>query len=182
MAMEPCRECGKHVSTEAEACPNCGTPDPTGAQTAEKEAERKRAGIGCLIVTVLVVVGVAITGDGGGDAGLPEPDCLSVSPAVVEQMEAGLTVQGGGSLSRAMAVRSPDHRQLYYVAADLDGPGLEGPRDVGVWATNSLTSPGMIMAVGAVAIEFSDWGDGSTTDAATRSTDRAARDARRCLQ
>ena len=28
MALKPCRECKKKVSTEAEACPNCGAPHP----------------------------------------------------------------------------------------------------------------------------------------------------------
>ena len=29
MALKPCRECKKKVSTEANVCPNCGVPDPT---------------------------------------------------------------------------------------------------------------------------------------------------------
>jgi hypothetical protein len=29
MALKPCRECKKKVSTEATACPNCGAPHPT---------------------------------------------------------------------------------------------------------------------------------------------------------
>jgi hypothetical protein len=29
MALKPCRECRKEVSTEAAACPSCGAPDPT---------------------------------------------------------------------------------------------------------------------------------------------------------
>ena len=28
MALKPCRECKKKVSTEALTCPNCGVPDP----------------------------------------------------------------------------------------------------------------------------------------------------------
>ena len=28
MALVPCRECGKEVSDEAKACPNCGLEDP----------------------------------------------------------------------------------------------------------------------------------------------------------
>ena len=32
MALKPCRECGKEVSTEAPSCPQCGVPDPTGAK------------------------------------------------------------------------------------------------------------------------------------------------------
>lgn len=29
MALAPCRECSKDVSTEAPACPHCGVPHPT---------------------------------------------------------------------------------------------------------------------------------------------------------
>ena len=29
MALKPCRECNKKVSTEAGSCPSCGAPDPT---------------------------------------------------------------------------------------------------------------------------------------------------------
>ena len=29
MALKPCRECKKKVSTEAVTCPNCGVPNPT---------------------------------------------------------------------------------------------------------------------------------------------------------
>ena len=29
MALQPCRECGAQVSTEAVACPNCGIGEPT---------------------------------------------------------------------------------------------------------------------------------------------------------
>ena len=29
MALKPCRECKKKVSTEASTCPNCGVPNPT---------------------------------------------------------------------------------------------------------------------------------------------------------
>ena len=31
MALQPCRECGREVSTEAATCPHCGTPRPTAA-------------------------------------------------------------------------------------------------------------------------------------------------------
>ena len=34
MALKPCRECNKKVSTEASTCPSCGVPRPT--QTEEK--------------------------------------------------------------------------------------------------------------------------------------------------
>ena len=34
MALKPCRECGASISTEAQTCPQCGTPDPTKDKSA----------------------------------------------------------------------------------------------------------------------------------------------------
>jgi hypothetical protein len=33
MPLQPCRECGKEVSTEAAACPHCGAATPTRQKT-----------------------------------------------------------------------------------------------------------------------------------------------------
>lgn len=40
MALRPCRECGKSVSTEAAACPHCGVPAPTGGAGEAIECRR----------------------------------------------------------------------------------------------------------------------------------------------
>lgn len=45
MAMKPCRECGKEVSTDASACPHCGKPSPHRATISN--------GRGLLILAVL---------------------------------------------------------------------------------------------------------------------------------
>ena len=50
MALEPCRECGQQVSTEAAACPHCGTRDPTGKVKQKLQQQQKRATKGCLMV------------------------------------------------------------------------------------------------------------------------------------
>lgn len=47
MSVQPCRECGQNVSTEARTCPRCGAPAPAGdvhqvqqAQRTAREVER----------------------------------------------------------------------------------------------------------------------------------------------
>jgi hypothetical protein len=50
MALKPCKECGKEISTEAKNCPHCGKKDPTGRQAG-------CLGIGCLSIVVLAVIG-----------------------------------------------------------------------------------------------------------------------------
>ena len=39
MALKPCRECKKKVSTEAVTCPNCGVPNPTSKITRKTTSE-----------------------------------------------------------------------------------------------------------------------------------------------
>jgi hypothetical protein len=85
--------------------------------------------------------------------------CEKVPKSLVRAIESGLTVQGGGQLKGAKAVKSNDFESVYYVSAELQGPGLEGSGDIATWATNSLKAgEGLILAADAVAKEFSDWG------------------------
>ena len=41
MALKPCRECKKKVSTEATACPSCGVPNPTQEIKTKEEVVSK---------------------------------------------------------------------------------------------------------------------------------------------
>ena len=47
MALKPCRECKKKVSTEAATCPSCGVPNPTQKKekTTRDQSWRKNLGI-----------------------------------------------------------------------------------------------------------------------------------------
>ena len=91
--------------------------------------------------------------------------CLPVPKALVRGIEEGLTVEGGGTLRNAKAVKSEDFKNVYYVSADIQGPGLEGDDDIGTWATNSLkVGEGLIIGADEVAREFSDWGAAASPD------------------
>ncbi len=87
---------------------------------------------------------------------------------------------GGGSLRSAQVVRSADFNSAYFVAADIQGAGLEGPHDIGVWVTNRLDGRGAF-SVNGHANEFSDWGDGGQTDAAFSMSDDGASEAEDCV-
>jgi hypothetical protein len=75
-----------------------------------------------------------------------------------------------------------DFEKVYFVAAEIQGLGLEGDGDVGVWATNSKRAEGLILAVDGVAQEFSDWGDSDKTDAAIDQSADGVEEARACAQ
>lgn len=189
MALKPCKECGKEVSTAAKTCPHCGTPGPTGGIQTGGCANR---GAGCLLAVIVIGVIVALLGDGyeapttdgrvAPTTPMARAACLDVPRATLDQIEAGLDVSGGGALRRGKAVSSGAHRNAYFVAAEIDGPGLEGEGDVGLWLVTSLESGGMILAVPHTATEFSIFPDASTTDARARRSDPGAREAEDCLR
>jgi hypothetical protein len=102
----------------------------------------------------------------------------------VKGIESGLTVTGGGSLKNARAVRSQDFKRVYFVSAEIDGPGLEGSGDIGTWAKSGplRVGRGLILAVDSVANEFSDWGDGRTTDAQLSMSNNGAEESQKCVE
>ena len=122
---------------------------------------------------ILAVVLVAGCGSGGGTAtagaaagnGASTARCAPASGTLLAAISQGLTVSGGGTLRSGYVVKSNDFAKVWMVAAEIDGSGMEKSGDVGVWATNDPNGAGMIFAVDGMAKEFSDWGDGSKTDA-----------------
>jgi hypothetical protein len=163
------------------------------------------AALGALAAAVLLALGSACGGDDGGNesAAPKEPPttsaepppattaeeeessrCEKVPPGLVKAIESGLTVTGGGSLTEAWAVKSEDFKRVYFVSADIDGPGLEGTDDIGTWAKSGplRVGRGLILAVDAVANEFSDWGDGRTTDAQLSMSNDGAEESTDCVE
>jgi hypothetical protein len=84
-----------------------------------------------------------------------EPErCVNVPSDKLEALESGLNLSGG-SLRDGWAVKSRDFNNVYFIAAEIDGPGIEGDGDVGLWASNSLDINAMMFSVDSVAQEFS---------------------------
>jgi hypothetical protein len=111
--------------------------------------------------------------------------CRNVPPGLVQGIETGLTLTGGGgTLSNAKAVKSNDFKRVYFISADIDGPGLEGPDDIGTWAKSGplRVGGGLILSVDGVAKEFSDWGDGAKTDAQLSMEEDGAEESKECVE
>ena len=130
-------------------------------------------GVGGVITAVVVV---NAKWDGPGDR------CESASSEFVRRLESGL--EPGLSLSHVQAVRS-EHILRWYVAADIDGPGLEGDDELGTWvASGGFGGPvGLeIYALDSRAVEFSDWDDAGDLRVARFDADDArAERARSCV-
>jgi hypothetical protein len=139
---------------------------------------------------------LTVAGCGGGtsaeEATTPPPSpptgavpCRTAPAAVVGAIEEGLTVGGGGSLARAAYVAVPVASRIssdwpqWFVVAEINGPGMEGRGEVGVWAIGAKGS-GPLMAIDYLAREFSDWGSaaqpGSSAATARDALDQSAAD------
>lgn len=165
-----CRVCKQLVSKKAKACPHCGENNPGPRQ------------YGCgtlLLILFAVVIWIGVFSDDSAPPTDPAVNCEVVSPRLIAAIVDGLTVQGGGSISGAGAVRSGAHQRAWYVAARITGAGMDGA--IGVWATNDLDNPGLLFSVDNIANEFSTWGDGRTTDAEFSMSDPGARESRNCV-
>jgi hypothetical protein len=101
----------------------------------------------------------------GSPGGAGVRGCKDVRKGLVAAVGTGLTVQGGGTLRQAQAVKSGYFDAVYFVTAEIQGAGLEGSDDVGTWAKSGplKVGGGLIYSVDSIANEFSDWGDGGQT-------------------
>jgi hypothetical protein len=82
MAMKPCKECGKVISTDAKSCPHCGKKEPTGRKTSP-------LAIGCLGLIGLMVLGSVMSRSSSSPSIRPQeaPLAARVPVATVSAME-----------------------------------------------------------------------------------------------
>ena len=112
----------------------------------------------------LLVVFLVLAACSNGDSTSSKSSCMFVDDSVTTLIQDGLTVTGGGTLRSAWAVLNPASPGSYFVAAEIDGPGMEGNGEIGVWMTrldlNGTFEGGTsyIASVNAMAEEFSEWG------------------------
>lgn len=114
MALEKCRECGKEISTEAAACPQCGAKEPTGKS------------MGCLgrIVfgTVLFVALGALASqctDGTGSS--PAPSKTAAELEAESKRSERLKLAAGAVLVIRKNLRNPDSLEVSEVLLMPDG-------------------------------------------------------------
>ncbi len=147
------------------------------------QARHGASPFGILALLAVVVVAVFLFWNpGGGNSPAAAERCLPVPSSMAQVLADSLTVQGGGSISATAAVRSEDFDNIYFISAEIDGPGMEGTGDVGVWSSNRLEGgQGMIFAVNGIANEFSVFPSGPDSSANITMSDDGAQEAASCL-
>ena len=111
--------------------------------------------------------------------------CENIQPDLIQIIESGLTVNGGGTLetTSASAIKSKSFKNVYFISAEIQGPGMQEQGDIGLWSTNSLTAgKGMIFSVNSIAREFSKWPDGTKSKAELSQFDDGAQEAMQCVK
>ena len=137
-------------------------------------------------VFVFVAIGSAVDPKASGTVATPTPTastsrCLAVSARKLKSI-LPLTADGGGTLRDAWAVKSSDFLSVWFIAAEMDFDGAEGDGEIGVWATNDLEPVVGFSSVNSLALEFTDWADGPSSDAQLSMSDDGASEAEECVK
>jgi hypothetical protein len=133
----------------------------------------------------LLLVVAALAGCGGddddGSSSKPESlRCEAATSAIMTPLVNSLDNERD-RLSNGQIVKSRDHEDIYFVSAELDGPGFQGPGDIATWATTSPGGGEAIYSVGPLAKRHTSWRDG-TAIAGLSLEDEGARESRECVE
>lgn len=110
-------------------------------------------------------------------------NCTLVSPAMMELLIGGLTIDGATLVKKtARMIKSDDFQNIYFIAAEIYGKGMEGKGDIGLWATNSpYPGVGIILSVNSLALKSSSWPNGKKSQAKLSTKNQGARAAIKCV-
>lgn len=71
-------------------------------------------------------------------------------------------IQESNDVLQGFAVRSEDYERVWFVAAEITGPGIDPKEVVGLWAmSGELEFPTTVFSIDGAALEFSYWSDGT---------------------
>jgi hypothetical protein len=108
--------------------------------------------------------------------------CEEVPRALVNTIAGRLTAQE--RLRNARAVKSGDFKSVWFISAEIDGPGLDGDGEIGTWAKTGplAVGAGRILSIDTVfAQQLSGWDAGDTTYADVTMADDGAAESRHCV-
>ena len=137
------------------------------------------------VVTLAGFVVLALAGCGGDDDDATTTPPAPTDPRCEQATSAIMTPLGNAvkneldRFTNGWIVKSQDHPDIYFVSAELDGPGFEDPGDVGTWATTSPGGAEAIFSIDDLAKDHTSWRDG-TAVAGLSLDDDGAEESRAC--
>jgi hypothetical protein len=138
--------------------------------------------MGSRAAVLLAAATALLAGCGGGDdeSGSPgDPRCEAATSALMTPLGNGLKYERD-RLRDGYVVKSKDHEDIYFLSAELDGPGFQHAGHVGTWATTSIGGAAAIYSVDELAKDQSTWRDG-TAIAGLSLDDDGAKESRACV-
>lgn len=122
MALKPCKECGKEISSTAQACPHCGKP-----------LKQKGMGWGCLSIACLGTVAVIIVGTCSGERS-PSPQASNAPPdhsgaarrACIDYVTVGLKAPSTAKFQPYYEARITNVDDTYTVTSYVDAQNSFG--------------------------------------------------------
>ena len=121
-----------------------------------------------VLVTAMFLVGC------GGKKEVDYSRVEAASNKQIERISWGILKDTKAEIGEVYVVKSNDFDNVYFCATRLSGPGISDDC-VGVWAiSGDKESPGMTISVNGIAKQFSDYPDGSKTQANIKMSDDGA--------
>lgn len=110
--------------------------------------------------------------------------CQPASTRQIDNIRSGVKdIAINNDISSIWAVKSGDYDNVWFVAAQITGPGINAGDAIGLWAiSGDPTNPGLTYSVNSMANEFSSWGDGTKTSAQLSQFDDGAQEALECAR
>jgi hypothetical protein len=112
-------------------------------------------------------------------------DCLPVADSLIAAIQDGVDdVEASNTISRAAAVKAPERENVWFIAAEILGDGIEPGQAIGVWGTNrgaDDSESGLLFSVDGFAKEFSSWGSTEGTDFEISGAEAGIKEAKACL-
>ena len=132
-----------------------------------------------LLLAVAVLAGCGGDDDSGSSASSVSHRCEAATSAIMTPLVNSLENERD-RLANGQMVKSSDHEDIYFVSAELDGPGFQGPGDIATWATTSPGGAEAIYSVDPLAKRHTSWRDG-TAIAGLSLEDDGAQQSRECV-
>ena len=135
-----------------------------------------------LLILSFILVVICACGSGHSAAPQISSRCEPASPAQIETLRSAINdVQAGNGIANVYAVRSKDFEQVWMVAGQITGPGIEPGKVIGVWAIGGeKDAPSLCLSVDHVAESFSGYNLASRTKAAITMSSDGVEEAEAC--
>jgi len=136
------------------------------------------------LIIIMLMATLLISACGSQSDSSNKSICNPASQRQVENIRSGVQdIASNNNIGSAWAIKSGDFDNVWFIAAQITGPGINEGSAVGLWAiSGDPNNPGLTYSVNSIATAFSSWGDGTKTSAQLSQFDDGAQEALECAR